>query len=195
MENTKKIQDQLLLYHLTSVCNLKSIFENGLCSREMLTKTKNGDFCDVADNQIIEKRKQLKITNFIPFHFFCKNPFDLAVLKQHPNEEFCYITITRDFAKKNHFKILTQHPLSKDAKFIEDYEKGISQIQWDEMNKRDYNDAKCKQICMAEALSPLPIKYEDFYLIVLSKENQKIQKLLTDKGITPKIQPQWFANK
>lgn len=196
MENTqqKKIQEQMLLYHLTPIQNLKGILENGLCSRAMLTSMKGVDFCDIANTEIIDKRNQLKITNFIPFHFFCKNPFDWAVLKQHSSKEFCYITITRDFAKKNQFKILTQHPLSKNAKLFDDYEEGFSHIQWDEMNKRDYSDTKCKQVCMAEALSPTPIQCKDFHLIVFQKENQEIQQLLKSKSIKFENNPNWFIH-
>lgn len=185
----KKIQNKELFYHLTPVCNLESILDHSLCSRATLVNTQKQDFCDIADHQIIEKREQLDITNFVPFHFFCKNPFDIAVFKQHSNKEFCYITIKRDFAKTNNFKILAQHPLSKNTKFYDDYQEGFAQIQWDEMNDHDYNDPTCKQICMAEALSPISIDCKDFHLIVLSKENQEIQKLVESKGLWIEVYP------
>lgn len=190
----KKIEDQKILYHLTSTKNLKNILENGLCSREELNKNKN-DYHNIANEEIIKKRIELKIANYVPFHFFFKNPFDGAVLKAHPDEEFCYITITRKFAQINNFKILTQHPLSKDAKLYDDYQEGFNNIQWDEMNKRDYGDEKCKNICMAEALSPHRIDCKDFCMVVFNKENLELQKLLESKSIQTKISTHWFLSK
>lgn len=188
----KLIENQILLYHLTSVRNLESILEHGLCSRATLQKFNNSSFYDIANQEIIARRMELGIANYIPFHFFFKNPFDGAVLKTYPNEEFCYITITRKFAQTNNFRILTQHPLSKDATLYNDFQEGFNKIQWDEMNKRDYNDEKCKSICMAEALSPHRIDCKDFFMVVLGRENLELQKLLKSKSIKTNIASHWF---
>ena len=48
------IRDQKLFYHLTSLENIPSIFSEGLKARTKLVA-----FRDVADHQIIEKRRSL----------------------------------------------------------------------------------------------------------------------------------------
>ena len=62
----KPVRDQKLLYHLTSINNIESIFEKGLLARSCLSD----DFDDVADPDIIAKRKKMGILDKIPFHFF-----------------------------------------------------------------------------------------------------------------------------
>ena len=65
----KRIQDGKLLYHVTAVENLENIFSNGLCSRENAL-SKGRLKVDIADPEIIEKRKELNILQYVPFHFF-----------------------------------------------------------------------------------------------------------------------------
>jgi hypothetical protein len=68
------IREQKLLYHLTSIENLSSIFHNGLRPRAQLDT-----FADVADAQILSKRKTLGLERYVPFHWFAANPFDGSV--------------------------------------------------------------------------------------------------------------------
>ena len=65
----KRIQDGKLLYHVTAVENLENIFKNNLLSREDAL-SKNLLKVDIANSEIILKRKELNILNYIPFHFF-----------------------------------------------------------------------------------------------------------------------------
>ena len=65
------IKEQKLLYHLTSIENLSSIFQNGLRSRAHLDA-----FADVADTEILRKRQALELERYVPFHWFAANPFD-----------------------------------------------------------------------------------------------------------------------
>lgn len=74
----RKIKDGKLLYHLTKLKNLDSIIKNGLLSRNELI-SKNIDFSDVANKDIIEKRKN--INDYIPFHFHQDSAFDVYVKK------------------------------------------------------------------------------------------------------------------
>lgn len=105
-----KAKDGKLLYHVTALDNLENIFRNGLLSRDeaiergFLQKS-------VANPDILEKRESKNMLQYVPFHFFEKTAFTGAVYRDHPDTTFCVITIHRDFAKENNFKIYTTHPL------------------------------------------------------------------------------------
>lgn len=163
-----KIKEGKLIYHLTSIDNLDSILSNGL-----LARSKIKIFDDVADKEIISLRKDKNLDKYIPFHFFSKNPFDGIVQKFHSDKIFIYITLKREYAEKNKFKILTQHPASLDPLILHDYSKGINLINWEIMEERDYSDQNCKNICMAECLSPNSIRAKDFFCIYV--KNRKTQ--------------------
>lgn len=146
-----------LIYHLTSLSNLRSILTCGLLPRNILH-----NFVDIADREIIECRRRNDLDNYVPFHFFAKNPFDDKVQKAHREETFIIITVKREHARREHFKILTQHPLSLLNIDLLDYDEGINRIEWDILNKRDYSDRLCKQICMAECLADRPVSPSEF---------------------------------
>lgn len=151
------IKNQKLLYHLTSLDNLESILLYGLLARTYID-----DFDDVADVEIIDFREKTNLTQYIPFHFFAKNPFDGRVQKNYPGKEFIYICVSRDFAKRNNFKIIPRHPNSMTNLTLYDYSEGYEIIEWDIMDRRDYSDRNCRQICMAECLSLSRINPQDF---------------------------------
>lgn len=182
------IKDGKLLYHITALSNIVSIFENGLLSRASL----KDNFKDVAEQDIIDFRNTHKITNLIPFHFFAGTPFAGRVQIDYPNEEFIYITIHRDTVKykDNDFKIFPTHPKHMNPLEIYSYEEGFEKIDWELMEKRDYLDYECKEICMAECVanhSSVPVN-SFFSIIVKSEETKKyIQKLYFDmfKVTTP----------
>ncbi|MDD2715659.1 MAG: DarT ssDNA thymidine ADP-ribosyltransferase family protein [Candidatus Wallbacteria bacterium] len=192
MTEKTKIRNQKLLYHLTALKNLPAIAEHGLLPRSEVIRL-GLKYCDIADQEIIQKRTAYKLDDFLPFHFFAKNPFQGAVIKAHPDTEFILITIRRGHAKKNGFKILVKHPLSGqffDEPEILDYAEGMEQIDWDAMETRDYRAEHCKQVCMAECLSPGVITIRDFFCIYVRTPEtmKKIVKYLNSKNLySPKI--------
>lgn len=149
-----------LIYHLTAVENLESILSEGLAPRNIIK-----NFIDVADKQIIDKRIEKDLNNFVPFHFFPGSPFAGAVQRRHIDKSFVFITVNRTFAKSNNFKILTQHPLSLEDCEPKSYVEGFEAMDWETMKRREYNDHNCCEICMAECLSPEIIKPSDFFSI------------------------------
>jgi len=172
-------KDGKLIYHLTSLDNLESIFMNGLLSREDVK-----DFIDVADKEIIEHRKEKKLNNLVPFHFFAGNPFDGKVQLKHPDKKYVFITLERIYAKKNGFKILPKHPLALDDCLLMDYDPGLEKIDWEKMRERDYSDRECKETCMAECLSEIKIDAKNFYAIyVKDEETKELVTKLRDKII------------
>ncbi|WP_340619609.1 DarT ssDNA thymidine ADP-ribosyltransferase family protein [Xenorhabdus siamensis] len=133
------IKTQKLLYHLTSLNNVSSILTHGLKSRAIL-----GEFRDVADKEIIDSRKEYDLEKYVPFHWFSRNPFDGRVQKDRPDENFILITVKREVAKAENWKVIPQHPLANTAIKLYDYDEGFGLINWDIMNKRDYHNPDCK---------------------------------------------------
>jgi hypothetical protein len=169
------IQDRKLLYHLTALDNLKSILKNGLQPRSLVE-----DFEDIAEQDIINFRNEKGISHLIPFHFFPGTPFAGIVQKNNPETEFIYITIHRNLAKETKFKIFPTHPRHMEPLKLYDYEKGFKLINWDLMNKRDYKDYECKEVCMAECVAPFKnIPASAFHSIIVRTEaiKQNIEKL------------------
>ncbi|UQS14015.1 DarT ssDNA thymidine ADP-ribosyltransferase family protein [Pseudomonas sp. HS6] len=165
MSDVKSIKDQKLLYHLTSVENLDGIFRDGLKPRAGLS-----GFKDVADAEILKKRQALQLDNYVPFHWFAKNPFDGSVQRNRPEAQFVLISVYRSTAKQYGWKVIPRHPLAGDSIQLLDYEQGFEAIEWDVMSSRDYLDPHCKSICMAECLAPGVVKPDAFFKIFTPSE-------------------------
>jgi hypothetical protein len=154
------IRDQKLIYHLTSLRNLGSILDSGLQPRSALS-----GFHDVANAEILAGRQAHQLENYVPFHWFAKNPFDGRVQIDRPDEDFVLIAVHRSLARARNWKVIPRHPLGNGSPLVLDYEAGFDQIDWNTMDRRDYQDHECKSICMAECLSPQPVLVESFYMI------------------------------
>ena len=153
------IRDQRFIYHLTSVQNVPSILRQGLQPRAVLAQQ---GFRDIADADIIEGRRNQALENFVPFHWFAKNPFDGRVHRDRPQENFVLIAMYRDYASENDWRVIPRHPLAGGDFELLDYQTGLARIDWDMMELRDYHDPACKHTCMAECLSPGPVLASSF---------------------------------
>ncbi|WP_234969280.1 DarT ssDNA thymidine ADP-ribosyltransferase family protein [Bacillus massilinigeriensis] len=175
-----------LLYHLTRLSNLDSILEYGLVSRKIV-KDNEVRFFDVADQEIIAKRTELGLDEYIPFHIHPYSSIDVAVKNTYPDEEFIYICNSRENAKNNKFKILPRHPLSNEEAYqLYEYFEGFDAIDWDTMHKLGIEDRYTKSVKMAECLTNLIVPPKVFQIIyVKSEETRKIvEEKLKAKGIT-----------
>lgn len=163
------IKNKKLLYHFTSLNNIEDILINGLLPRKQA-----GDFDDVADPEIIDFREENGLNDYVPFHYFAKNPFDGRVQINHPGKNFIYICVNRIFAKNRNFRIIPMHPIAMGENiFLYDYDEGFEVIEWDVMEKRDYLDEHCKHICMAECLSDRVVYPHEFSCIFVKDDNIK----------------------
>ena len=74
------VENGKLLWHLTALENIESIFKNGLsCRKKLISKS----FVDIADTNILESRAKFGLENYIPFHFMQKTPFAGKVMKDN----------------------------------------------------------------------------------------------------------------
>ena len=166
------IKNQQLLYHLTSIKNMENILEHGLKPRNIVS-----NFTDVADSEILKSRKLYSLETYVPFHFFAKNPFDGRVQIDRYDEKFALITVRREFAKSQNWKIIPCHPLANVEIKILSYDEGVNEINWELMESRDYGNTDCKSTCMAECLSPNIVQAKDFFSIyVCCSESEEIVK-------------------
>lgn len=190
-----------LLYHITHIDNMASILENGLLPRHMLTSG-HACFKDIADQNIIDGREHYKrdLSNYVPFHFYAKNPFDGAVCKKYGSENMVIITIHRDLYKKNDFLIIPSHPLDRSDPDIFPYEEGFNLIKWDILDgdSRDYHDPEIKKACMAECDVRYRIRPDVFSFVYIhdTDELNTIMNLPGVESILPKLQvkPNMFPN-
>lgn len=174
------IKEQKLLYHLTSLNNIGSILDNGLQPRAGLQ-----EFHDVADAEILVGRGEHGLENYVPFHWFSRNPFDGRVQKDRPNEEFVLITVRRALAEGNNWKILPKHPLARQEFRFYDYQEGFELVNWELMQERDYHDSDCKSVCMAECLSPQPVSPSVFFKLYVPNETvrDKVIKEVSSRNL------------
>ncbi|WP_054113030.1 DarT ssDNA thymidine ADP-ribosyltransferase family protein [Marinagarivorans algicola] len=189
-----KERDGKLLYHLTSIDNLESIFQKGLQSRSALS---DGVFSDVADGEIIASRKQHGLEDFVPFHFFAKSPFDYGVQRSRPEQQFVLLTVRRSTAKANNWKVVPRHPLAQAGYEILDYIPGFEAIDWALIAQRDYDNRECKVACMAECLSPNTVLADKFCRIFVKNhaDHKTVSELAKQHAVSCHINlgPNMFA--
>lgn len=181
-----------LIYHLTSLKNMASILDSGLLPRSRLDS-----FVDVADPEIIESRKGLRLERHVPFHFFAKNPFDGRVQRDHPKKRFALIAVQRHVARTRGWKIIPRHPLAGGEIELLDYDDGMEAIDWEVMNKRDYSDQYCKCVCMAECLAPGPVTANLFHAIYVKdgEAQEQVQALISGlyRALHVDVMPAMFS--
>lgn len=193
----KNARDEKLLYHLTKLDNLDSICKKGLLSRKSL-EDENGDFSNIADSAIIAKRRERGILDLIPFHFHAYSAFDYTVMNKYPNDNFIYLCLHRDYARKNNFKILPRHPLSTVSIELYDYSSGFNEIDWDAMAIENNDDEYVKSVKMAECLAPSPIGIDTISKIGVPNEEieSKVNSILEYNNIENRpyvnINKEWF---
>lgn len=179
-----------LLYHLTHIDNLESIVKNGLLPR---SSTNNLIKVDVANWDILEKRHNNHLDDFVLFHFHPYTAFDTAVKSTYGPENFVYITVYREYAERNNFKIVPRHPLNGEFEICE-YGEGIEKINWEIMEKtKDMIESNmqsyAKEVKMAECISDGIIWPDNFAYIYCNEQYVKELKRKYPK-LAEKIQSQ-----
>lgn len=165
----REIRNKSFIYHLTSMDNIESILRQGLLPRNLIHA-----FDDVANQEIILYRRIYGLNDYVPFHFFSKNPFDGRVQLDYPHKDFVYICLQREYARSQNFKIIPMHPLSMGENLVlYNYDQGMDAIDWDTMEQTDYHDEYSKNICMAECLVNRIVRPFEFCSIYVKNERHK----------------------
>ena len=185
------------IFHLTALDNMPSIIQNGLMPRQLI-RSRGKEFCDIADQGIIEERNTIDLNAYIPFHFHPYSSFDIAVKASHPETQFVYIALKREFARYSGFKVISAHPLSDEKPELLDYDEGFAQIDWDAISQGNEDRRATKQARMAECLTDRIIPAALFQNVYVHDEQTKkhIECLFEQNGITDQppyvnIMPQW----
>lgn len=191
-------RDGKLLFHLTALDNLPSIFQRGLLPRADIEEDIH--FLDVTDPTIIDERDELMgLDQYVPFHFIPYTPFDYAVKGSHRNTEFVYITVKREFARETGWLILPGHPLGTDRDDIQlfSYDEGFDKVDWDAIAIYADNaeaDSHVHNAKMAECLSPARVSMADFFAVYCRNDEikQRITEMVEFAPFHIDIQPLWF---
>ena len=77
------------------------------------------------------------------------------------------------------WRVLPKHPLARQEFRFYDYQECFDLIDWGLMDTRDYSDADCKSVCIAECLAPDPVGVADFFKIYVPTD--QIQKAVLGK--------------
>ncbi|MDI1293371.1 MAG: DarT ssDNA thymidine ADP-ribosyltransferase family protein, partial [Methylobacter sp.] len=178
------VKEQKLLYHLTPLKNLEGIINEGLKSRSQLD-----NFEDIADHEILQKRSDHGLENFVPFHWFARNPFDGGIQAAISDKYFVIFTVKRALAKNLNWKVIPRHPLANDRIELMNYTEGFDSIDWEAMNLRDYHNPYSKSVCMAECLSPTTVLVDNFFNVFVPdvKVENYVQKKCSELGIQLKV--------
>lgn len=185
----ESVRDKKLIYHLTALENLASIAANGLLSRREVQRRRL-TFKDVADAAILEGRGDHDLDAMVPFHFFPRNPFDYAVVRQRKDERFVLLAVQRTRAKSDGWRVVPRHPLSGPPSLLA-WDEGMDAIDWAQIDRpdRDYKNHECKMVCMAEALSPATVQCASMSMIFVAtdEDESSVNKLLKNVSWSPRV--------
>lgn len=187
------------VYHYTNINNIPSICKYGLLSRYQLEKY-HIKLSDLADQEILEKRKDLGLDQFVLFHFFPRTPFAKAICRKRGYDNLAIIMVGRDICNRYpDCKICPSHPLSRSNPPLLNCSEGYSEINWDvidDYNKKnghqyDYSDNSIKNLTMAEFLvsGMVDPKYIAFICVYSEEVRDKIvYKYKLNQSFANKIQ-------
>ncbi|UTA66858.1 DarT ssDNA thymidine ADP-ribosyltransferase family protein [Emticicia sp. 21SJ11W-3] len=160
-------KDGKLIYHITAIRNFENILINGLKPRDGLD-----GFIDVADTEILEHRAKFNLNKFVPFHFFAPTPFAGNIQKTFKTESFIYLAVNREKAIEGNFSIIPTHPLNYNDEPLP-YSEGFESIDWELMKVRDYKNHSCKEVCLAECITPNIVPISMIDIIFVKNDNDK----------------------
>ena len=173
-------KDGKLLYHMTPIKNLKGIFKDGKLKPR--SELESANFNDTANHEILDKRKAANLDEYVPFHFFANGPYDGSVRKANPNTSFAYIRVSRETIKQE-CGIIVRHPLTHQQIEIKSWNDGMELIDWKLIEKRDYHDEECKQMCMSEAVHKGALSIDKIQSVVVpQKYVEKIKAVKDELG-------------
>lgn len=153
-------------YYFTHIDNLKSILTHGILSRNKINKLQI-NFTPIHDKKVIERRKNKKFKNkplwdYVNVYFRPINPM-YHIVKKYP---IVVLQITSDIIHNKNAGITDGNSASKDTRFFEDIDKGLSTL-----DSEQFNNNLDKRKLMAELLIYEKILPEKIITIYINKKN------------------------
>ncbi|MDR1893782.1 MAG: DUF4433 domain-containing protein [Spirochaetales bacterium] len=162
------------LYHLTAIANMPNILSYGLISRAKMQANGVKLNKNIADPNILTKRQQLGIFDYVPFHLFPDTAFDYRIKTDNPDTLFAYITIPLNHAIQQHWLYIPCHPLHYQDSQLYDcnnydftYAETAQGLREWWVIQRHLNWKSYRQVYMAEVLAPTLVPVTDFGSIVV----------------------------
>jgi len=189
--------DNFMVWHLTNINNVPTILEDGLLSRNLL-KEKKRVFIDNSPDDLTEKRSRLGFDDYVPFHFFPLNPYDIFEFQRNRDREeiFCFLTVKDEDVIKLGGKAVLGYSNHKGSVEFLDYGKTLKKID-DIRQHTDYMKRKEKFDALGECLIPHRVSPEYIYSIVIGSEThrdiiEEFVDLYIPKGLLIEVKPGYF---
>ena len=175
------------MHHITHINNLESILKSGLCSRNFL-QNNFFSFEDTANFDIVAKRDEKKLNDYIPFHIDYMQlkhgiPYNYVCCENNGYENMIFLSIKlNDIILQNYpLLYILYHPVSSKTKsffdleiFFDNYKEEEKKLN--EIFKFDYSNNYVKEFRMSEILIlKNKVEVDEFWSIKVFSEKTKIK--------------------
>ena len=193
------------LYNINSLKNLKSIFDHGILSINLLKK--NALLNEDLSNPSVQNRRECKmVPNHRPLHdyanlyFDARNPMLYYLLSQRGVDELCVLCIDKKVLDLPETVVTDRNAAAELAVFISP-DKAISQLDFQMIFAKYWNDEDVsrmvdkKQVKCAEVLvlDKVPVEYIISIKIGSRKAKEKVEEL--NFGVPVVLDEELFFNK
>lgn len=193
------------LYNINSLKNLKSIFDHGILSKNLLKK--NALLNEDLSNPSVQNRRECKmVPNHRPLHdyanlyFDARNPMLYSLLLNRGVDELCVLCIDKKVLDLPETVVTDRNAAAELAVFISP-DKAISQLDFQMIFAKYWNDEDVsrkvdkKQVKCAEVLvlDKVPVEYIISIKIGSRKAKEKVEEL--NFGVPVVLDEELFFNK
>lgn len=193
------------LYNINSLKNLKSIFDHGILSKNLLKKNALLNE-DLSNPSVQNRRERKKVPNHHPLHdyanlyFDARNPMLYSLLLNRGVDELCVLCIDKKVLDLPETVVTDRNAAAELAVFISP-DKAISQLDFQMIFAKYWNDEDVsrmvdkKQVKCAEVLvlDKVPVEYIISIKIGSRKAKEKVEEL--NFGVPVVLDEELFFNK
>lgn len=193
------------MYNINSLKNLKSIFDHGILSKNLLKKNALLNE-DLSNPSVQNRRERKKVPNHRPLHdyanlyFDARNPMLYYLLSQRGVDELCVLCIDKKVLDLPETVVTDRNAAAELAVFISP-DKAISQLDFQMIFAKYWNDEDVsrmvdkKQVKCAEVLvlDKVPVEYIISIKIGSRKAKEKVEEL--NFGVPVVLDEELFFNK
>lgn len=193
------------MYNINSLKNLKSIFDHGILSKNLLKKNALLNE-DLSNPPVQNRRERKKVPNHRPLHdyanlyFDARNPMLYYLLSQRGVDKLCVLCIDKKVLDLPETVVTDRNAAAELAVFISP-DKAISQLDFQMIFAKYWNDEDVsrmvdkKQVKCAEVLvlDKVPVEYIISIKIGSRKAKEKVEEL--NFGVPAVLDEELFFNK